>query len=249
MYVLDSSSMVRARQRMAAASDETLRPALPPLSYEYFAMSEHLQLGSFANPSSHHSHTILHLLPQALDVGPPDSSNSNTPDISQHFPQFSHKISPSPPCPGDQLTRRAALLPLSSTPYHRARSKAEPSELYTPLPLHLQANPAAIGSCAAAHIPGREACVSAGTLPPTAPREKHRDSCTLASPPVGSRRLSNIPSAIAWDGGNARAMGTTVVWGCSRFPLPVWYGDGRSCIALGKWARGLPLILLDGPDQ
>ncbi|KAN0110638.1 hypothetical protein V8E51_007025 [Hyaloscypha variabilis] len=183
-----------------------LRPALLPLSYEYLSMLEHRQPASFANTSSHHSYTTSNLLSQALDVRPSDRSNSNTPDILQHFLTYHIKYVQVPPSSSDQLTRRAAFLPLNSTRYHRARSKAEPTELYTPLPLHLQANPAAIGSCAAAHIPGRKACVSAGTFAPTAPREKHQGSCALASPPVGSLCLRNIPSAIAWDGGNARPM-------------------------------------------
>jgi hypothetical protein len=106
----------------------------------------------------------------------------------------------------------------------------------------MQANPAAIGQCAAAHIPGREALALS-----------HQQLL------VKSTRIAARSLALQWKGGVLAVFpqlspgieGTPArwnsreLWGCSRFPLPFCMVTGNICIALKRAAAPL----LDGPDQ
>jgi len=158
-----------------------------------------------SSPSHHLSLPLTTSQPRTVPV----STLNGTPASSRHFlsSHINNFKSPNPPATNSPDVHRPLLHHAVHHPMAtRKDPKAEPTSRTHHCPSTLPATPAAIGQCTALPIPGREACVSAGTFAPTAPREKHQGSCALASPPVGSLCLRNIPSAIAWDGGNARAM-------------------------------------------
>jgi hypothetical protein len=115
MCVLDSSSMMREGSGWLQLAMRHLRPTFFPPLVRVLGMPEHHQLASIANTSSHHSHTTSIFLSQALDFGPFEKSNSNTPASLQHF-LTSHINSFKSPIP-QRPTHQGAhpILPLSTT--------------------------------------------------------------------------------------------------------------------------------------
>jgi hypothetical protein len=161
-------------------------------------MPEHRQLASFCQYifSSQSHHCASHFTSGRLrTVRKAELEHTSLPHfLTSHIKKVQVPRPPATNSPDVQL-----CLPLSTT---EVPQKPNPQEVHTTTP------PFAGKSrshwpvrCSSHPGPG-----SAGTVAPTAPREKHQDSCTFAGPPVESRPLSGIPSAIAWDGGNARAM-------------------------------------------
>jgi hypothetical protein len=161
-------------------------------------MPEHRQLASFCQYifSSQSHHCASHFTSCRLrTVRKAELEHTSLPHfLTSHIKKVQVPRPPATNSPDVQL-----CLPLSTT---EVPQKPNPQEVHTTTP------PFAGKSrshwpvrCSSHPGPG-----SAGTVAPTAPREKHQDSCTFAGPPVESRPLSGISSAIAWDGGNARAM-------------------------------------------
>ncbi|KAH8769485.1 hypothetical protein BGZ57DRAFT_463563 [Hyaloscypha finlandica] len=200
-------------------------------------MPEHRQLASFCQYifSSQSHHCDSHFTScQLRTVRKAELEHTSLP----HFLTSHIKKSKSPV--HQRPTHQTCSFALHSVPQRSLRSRTR--KRCTPLPLHMQANPAAIGQCAAAHIPGREALALS--------HQQHL---------VKSTRIAARSLALQWKGGVLAVFpqlspgmeGTPArwysreLWGCSRFPLPFCMVTGNICITLKRAAA----LLLDGPDQ
>lgn len=161
-------------------------------------MPEHRQLASFCQYifSSQSHHCDSHFTScQLRTVRKAELEHTSLP----HFLTSHIKKSKSPV--HQRPTHQTCSFAFHSVPQRSLRSRTR--KRCTPLPLHFAGKSRSHWPVRCSSHPGPG---SAGTVAPTAPREKHQDSCTFAGPPVESRPLSGISSAIAWDGGNARSM-------------------------------------------